>query len=1584
MKNPITLLLLCVLLWSATPVIFAGNSDPNEKLASKKLTSSDDDLFGNFCAKAVTVNCNSTLSNQTTVGAGNAVVNSDYNNCSNIFNNNFPFTGPDKVYRIQLEERSHLKVILTILDAGKDLDLIIFNACTGAGSGLSACVQQVSANTSQAGLTEAVEVFLEAGTYYIVVDGENTNSTFQGRFNISFQCSCTCIEDDFDVVNGNLILCENFESYNNGGIDTQSLRWSKWTSGSGDGEVGENPSSAGKALFISSNANPRPDVLYNLDNKSSGRYRISFEMFVDRDQTGYYDLLHQGPNTSGNNANFAYRVFFQKNGIGRLRLGNQSDNQYIKEFPYTINAWNNIMQIIDIDANVAELWVNNELVHSWAFNIGQSTSNRMAFLSFFANANDNSFYIDNICVWQKNPACFANTIITPVCLKNGRQYDNIGILSCDLYTNAELGFCPGEDNTTICDFGGTFIYRTDGIDFSGTLDTNEFIPALIRQEACVQETYDGFVPNKLFADIYVFYNNDPGTDIAISLNNADPDDDDNTLRAAIFRCFCEEIQGVTTCRQVCLNAGSNPDVNNAAEGFYYIAIFSEEKESYEFNIIPNGTCVTNTKLIACNATENGTVLNEFNNYSTFGEDFTSTPYQTCYSGPRTYNGEDVEYKLILDKPSIISIRMNSTAPMGLFLYDFLCGENCIAYAENSDNGGAAFINNLSLDAGVYYIIIDKANDNGSNNFSLTLECQEDETFPIFFNLGAGTCPKDQASKHEVTLRGLTNTRLNGAAIAPGNRVFFFYLPDLQNPSSSTLVQESYQTWNGQEIKFNFYEDFDGDNVKCGYEQGEDFIIKVVDPNDRTYEVTAAYQNQNPGGTFTPNASSLIQNLTQIGQPTTLRVAPSIKDAASGAGTYSFVIASNLDWAIQKKPESTWIQINPSSGTGAAQVSIQLTQNGSTNPRADTLFVLGENNEQRRIIIRQAGCTLASVVASDDQTICQGSSANLTASASPANNYLWSTGATIKDITVSPNTTTFYTVATTNSGCTDMDTVKVTVVPVPIVDLGENKTVCQGTSIDLTAQANGGAGSYTFAWDNNLGAGQNKTVSPNSNTIYSVTITDANQCSASDQITVSVNALPIANAGTDQAVCQGQSANLFAQANGGGGPYTFNWDNNLGSGQNKTVTPSSNTIYSVTVTDANQCSATDQITISVNALPTVNAGADQAVCQGQSANLFAQANGGAGSYTFTWDNNLGSGQNKTVSPNSNTSYSVTVTDANQCSASDQITVSVNALPIANAGADQAVCQGQSANLFAQANSGAGSYTFAWDNNLGAGQNKTVTPNSNTTYTVTVTDANQCSASDQITINVKPTPSINFGEDQRICKGDSAIIKIKINGGAGFFGYNWGNNLGTGGDNRTIRPEETTAYSLTVSDSNACTAADTITVFVNPALTVDSIIIMPTADANNNGSIRVIIGSGTPPYQFKWLQNNQIISTLENIQGLNPGNYTLEITDANGCTFRSGGLVVGMTTAVNDPVLQEQIKIFPNPTSGKLYVQFDFDENKEVIIQIHDMLGKLLLQTKPKMISKQAQELNLSQYPSGLYLLKIKINQHIITQKITLSR
>ncbi len=393
-------------------------------------------------------------------------------------------------------------------------------------------------------------------------------------------------------------------------------------------------------------------------------------------------------------------------------------------------------------------------------------------------------------------------------------------------------------------------------------------------------------------------------------------------------------------------------------------------------------------------------------------------------------------------------------------------------------------------------------------------------------------------------------------------------------------------------------------------------------------------------------------------------------------------------------------------------------NDSTNasitisPTTNTTYAVTVSNESGCSAIGEATVTVSNnlaVTINDDKSICSGESTSL--SALGGNSYVWSTGSTNTTITINPATTTTYTVTATDaSGCTGTDEATITIHSLPTANITGDLEICNGESTTLTA-----SGGTTFDWSTGETSNQ-ISVSPNSNTTYTVEVTDANGCTDTHQVSVVVHANPTANITGDLEICNGESTTLTAS-----GGTTFDWNTSATSNQ-ISVSPNSNTTYTVEVTDANGCTDTHQVNVVIHANPTANITGDLEICNGESTTLTA-----SGGIAFDWSTGATSNQ-ISVSPNSNTAYTVEVTDANGCTDTHQVSVVVHANPTANITGDLEICNGESTTLTAS-----GGIAFDWSTSATSNQ-ISVSPNSNTTYTVEVTDANGCKDTHQVTVSV----------------------------------------------------------------------------------------------------------------------------------------------------------------------------------------------------------------------------------------------------------
>ncbi|MFL5730393.1 MAG: hypothetical protein ACJ75J_12975, partial [Cytophagaceae bacterium] len=400
-------------------------------------------------------------------------------------------------------------------------------------------------------------------------------------------------------------------------------------------------------------------------------------------------------------------------------------------------------------------------------------------------------------------------------------------------------------------------------------------------------------------------------------------------------------------------------------------------------------------------------------------------------------------------------------------------------------------------------------------------------------------------------------------------------------------------------------------------------------------------------------------------------------------------------------------------------------------------------------------------------------------------YSWTPAGSLDDATIdapiaTPNATTTYTVTVTDLtlGCSGTDTVRIVVVSTPNVAASATRTnICIGAATQLNATVTGGTTPYNYTWSPTTGFIdpaniQNPRLNGVSTATYTVSVADANNCSKSASVTITVNSLPTVHINPiADTVCSGISVNLTSVGSGGRPAYTYAWTPAAGLNNatisNPTATPAVTTTYTLTLKDRNNCTATDNVTVLVYPLPGVAPTASPStICNSGSSSLNAGASG-SGPFTYSWspaatlDNPTIS--NPVATPTVTTTYTVTVTDAKGCVKSSSITVTVNQLPlVAPTAGPSAICFGQSSTLNAHASvGGGGPYTYLWSPAGGLNDPTLATPTANpgvtTTYSVVATDSKGCSSLPKtVTLTINSLPTVTASAASPICNGNSTTL------------------------------------------------------------------------------------------------------------------------------------------------------------------------------------------------------------------------------------
>jgi hypothetical protein len=373
--------------------------------------------------------------------------------------------------------------------------------------------------------------------------------------------------------------------------------------------------------------------------------------------------------------------------------------------------------------------------------------------------------------------------------------------------------------------------------------------------------------------------------------------------------------------------------------------------------------------------------------------------------------------------------------------------------------------------------------------------------------------------------------------------------------------------------------------------------------------------------------------------------------------------------------------------------------------------------------------------------------------------------------------------------------------------------------------------------------------------------------------------------SSEVLCFGDStAAIDLMISNGLAPYQINWDNGIGSVDDPQNLPAG--VYNLTVTDANFCSSTLSVTITEPDPLAIQLNATTVSCGGSGDGTASVGiTGGTPDYIVEWNNGETSDTIQNLSP---ANYIVTVTDENGCVAIDSIEVSQSSDMILSSSSTNATCQGFSDGTatVTVVSGGTPDFTYLWsDDNAQTSQTATNLPSGE--YFVTVTDANGCEAVDTINIEDGISLEVFTSIDSITCfGGDNGVITIdSIQGGTPDYSVVWsmpGNN-----GSMTLSNLSSGNYIYIITDQNGCSVIDSVQLSDGYEIIVEVSTEDPSCLGVSNGSAQItqVLG-GVPDYTFNWSPMGQNTNT---INGLPPGNYSVVVTDQNGCTGEGMGVI-----------------------------------------------------------------------------------------------
>lgn len=624
---------------------------------------------------------------------------------------------------------------------------------------------------------------------------------------------------------------------------------------------------------------------------------------------------------------------------------------------------------------------------------------------------------------------------------------------------------------------------------------------------------------------------------------------------------------------------------------------------------------------------------------------------------------------------------------------------------------------------------------------------------------------------------------------------------------------------------------------------------------------------------------------------------------------------------------------------------------------------------RTATVTQPAAALTATTATTDVACYGGSTGSITlttAGGTTSYSYNWGSGIITQNRNNIPAGSYTVTVTDANS-CTTTASATITQ-PATALTASTSTTnisCAGGNNGAISLAPSGGTASYTYNWGGGITTQNRSNLSAGT---YTVTITDARSCTATRSATIIQPAAISIQVSSTQASCGQSNGTATAAATGGTGSLSYRWTSGA------TTAIASNLAagnYTVTVTDANQCSSTRGVNVTSPATFTLSHTASAVSCHGG-------ANGSAtitpsittGSYTYSWPGGLIGASQSTLPAGL---YVVNVTDGNGCSKVDSITISEPAAITDVLTATPLRCYGGATGAISlQAQGGTGALNYQWSPAAGS-----LTSLAAGTYQLTITDANNCAKTDSVVITQPAAISVQAQVTNIPCRGAGGTggATLTASGGTGTLIYQW-NNATSG---NTISGVAAGSYTATVTDANGCSAVETVQVNEPLAAVQATTSTTQAHTGQSDGTATVSAFGGTGTLTYQWSTNPTQATTTAT--GLAAGTYTVTVTDANGC-MTTAIATVSVYTGVSDIGAITTLSIYPNPANTFVTIRASMAHATDGTVEVRDVLGRIVAVHAFTGEKEVHLTLDTSSWAAAVYTVQIKTASEAVTKQIAI--
>jgi len=645
--------------------------------------------------------------------------------------------------------------------------------------------------------------------------------------------------------------------------------------------------------------------------------------------------------------------------------------------------------------------------------------------------------------------------------------------------------------------------------------------------------------------------------------------------------------------------------------------------------------------------------------------------------------------------------------------------------------------------------------------------------------------------------------------------------------------------------------------------------------------------------------------------------------------------------------STNAQISGLTTGGVAPYTYEWTGPNSYTADTETITIT-DNGNYYMTVTDAEGCTASTsgyvyeayqpTIVTLQTEVCEGESVSLSVNSSTATDYQWSAnagGLTSPNVTVYPSapSSTYYVTVTSDLGCTAVAEATLDANPVPTTDAGSNVTICDGQSVTLTASVpSQGTAPYDFAWSGGAGSGRSTTFTPSGSSLtnvtntYTVTVTDDNGCSSTDDVNVTIHSTPAVTLTQQSAQCGASDGSItwsiYDHPNrshinlsiNGGVDWIYVADD-VGNYEFTGLAPGT---YDTRVRWGDNSCPVDiaDITVESDAKPIVQITGDDQLCVGDYTTLSPSSGG----LWLSSDSDVATvSTTGIVSAVSEGSVTFTFTSsATGCVSDPTSAVTVSPAGTVTMTGDQNICSGATTTM--AVSQGGGTFSSSDESIATVDNNGVVTGVAGGVVTITYRHGiSPCIPNPTVDIAIMDRPVVTYSTTDEICVGDYATVTPATGG----VWTSTNESVASITNNGVITglAAGTTRFQF-LNGSSGCLSE------LSAVFTVTDV---PTVALDFNGSecltdsskLSTIMSGGTAPYSYLWQLPDGSTSDQDILEIDQNGAYYVTATDSKGCESSTSGYVYQQYEAfiinLESEVCEgEEVELVASASNGSSYL------------------------------------------------------------------